>query len=53
MYMWGAEELYDLRADPAEMNNVVDLPSAQAKRTELRNWVFAHCKPLPPRFPTR
>jgi hypothetical protein len=50
MYMGGAEELYDLRTDPAEMNNVAGLPSAQAQRDRMRAEVFRRCQPLPPRF---
>jgi N-acetylglucosamine-6-sulfatase len=32
----GADELYDLRQDPYEMNNLVDAPDAQGVKADLR-----------------
>ncbi|HEX9376162.1 MAG TPA: sulfatase [Actinomycetota bacterium] len=53
MYLWGAEELYNLRSDPAEMVNLARVPSAQAQLKAMREAMLRRCDPLPPRFPER
>jgi len=39
-----AEELYDLQADPDEVNNLVDSPEHQAKLKELRGALYNWCR---------
>ena len=47
----GADELYDLRQDPQELNNLVDIPEYQTKRMEyeqkLLRWLMATADVVP------
>lgn len=38
--VWDIEELYDVKNDPQEMNNLIDLPEYFAKKLELRDGLF-------------
>lgn len=38
--IWDTEELYDLAADPGEMNNLIDDPAWRARKIELRAKLF-------------
>jgi N-acetylglucosamine-6-sulfatase len=50
-YASGAPELYDLRADPYELRNVVAAPSLATTRHRLMGRVRVLCDPRPPGMP--
>jgi len=49
-YATGEEELYDLRADPNELTNVVSAPQYAAILDVLRDQTHQLCDPPPPGF---
>jgi arylsulfatase A-like enzyme len=51
-YRFGFEELYDLRSDPFEMDNLAPDGSAEGELGRLRDLRAKGCRPLPPGFPT-
>ena len=52
-YATGEEELYDLEADPFELENVVSRPSAGPTLSHLRARLRELCVPAPPGFDDR
>lgn len=38
----GIDELYDLRKDPGELNNIIDAPAATSVQRDLENRLLAH-----------
>ena len=49
-YITGEEELYDLRTDPYELENVADDPSYAALKAKLHARMVQLCSPPPPGF---
>jgi arylsulfatase A-like enzyme len=49
-YQTGEEELYDLRTDPLELQNLASDPAYAAKRKSLRQRLLALCNPPPPGY---
>jgi len=49
-YGSGEEELYDLKTDPLELQNVATDPAYAAKRKSLRRSLLALCNPPPPDY---
>ncbi len=49
-YQGGARELYDLRRDPYELHNLVDVPAYHRVLERLRARVLRECRPPPPGF---
>ncbi|HEX5950004.1 MAG TPA: sulfatase/phosphatase domain-containing protein, partial [Actinomycetota bacterium] len=49
-YTDGQEELYDLRADPAQLRNLAAEPSASGRLEERRTRLDELCDPPPPGF---
>ena len=52
-YATGEEELYDLAADPFELENVAEAPSLRPVLEERRARLRALCSPVPPGFEDR
>jgi len=48
-YMWGEDELYDLQADPYEMNNSIADPALSSVLEHLKQEEQHLCDPPPPR----
>jgi N-acetylglucosamine-6-sulfatase len=38
--IWDSNELYDLQADPAERNNLIDVPALRGVADDMRNRLF-------------
>jgi arylsulfatase A-like enzyme len=49
-YGSGEEELYDMHADPYQLDNLALDPALDGTRTEMRERVTKLCSPLPPGF---
>jgi hypothetical protein len=49
-YATGEEELYDLDADPYELQNVASKPSNAGILDQMRSDDHVLCDPRPPRF---
>ena len=47
-YVSTEEELYDLRRDPYQLENVVDRANLRAVRAQLRSRLARMCDPPPP-----
>jgi arylsulfatase A-like enzyme len=52
-YTTGEEELYDLAADPFELENLAGVPSARSVLEDRRARLRALCSPVPPGFGDR
>lgn len=50
LYQTREEELYDLRRDPHELDNIARHPGAAATKTQLRQRLADLCRPPPPGF---
>jgi arylsulfatase A-like enzyme len=49
-YATGEEELYDLRRDPYELDNLASDPGSRAELEHLRDRAMELCRPQPPGF---
>jgi N-acetylglucosamine-6-sulfatase len=50
MYQGGSQELYDVRRDPYELHNLIDVPAYHRVLARLRSQTLAACHPPPPGF---
>ena len=47
-YLWGTDELYDLARDPHELQNLIDVASANGVQAQMERRLASLCRPRPP-----